>query len=291
MAGAFTFTKTLHHDTYKLISPDLADLKGRVVLITGASRGIGRALAISYARAQAAGVILAARGDLTATRDEALQWAEKRGIPAPTILCLQMDVTSKSSVEAAAAKVKEMFPEGIDIVVSNAGILEPPVPLADADVEQWWKTYEVNTKGTFLTCRTFIPLLLQKSSGLKSICIVTSIGALMILPGMSAYNNAKLASSRLAEYISFEYGEQGIIAFSIHPGGVDTELARNLDEKFHASFTETPELSADTITWLTKERRSWIAGRFVNCQWDMGEFEAKKEEILQKNLLTWQVKF
>lgn len=113
----------------------------------------------------------------------------------------------------------------------------------------------------------------------------------MILPGMSAYNNAKLASSRLAEYISFEYGEQGIIAFSIHPGGVDTELARNLDEKFHASFTETPELSADTITWLTKERRSWIAGRFVNCQWDMGEFEAKKEEILQKNLLTWQVKF
>jgi NAD(P)-dependent dehydrogenase (short-subunit alcohol dehydrogenase family) len=202
-----------------------------------------------------------------------------------------VDVTNQSSVEAAAAEVSAQFPEGIDIIVSNAGVLEKVAPVTEADANEWWSSYEVNTKGTYLIARSFLPLLLKKPTGLKSIAIVTSIGALMVLPGMSAYNNAKLAGMRLAEYIQLEYGTQGVVAFSIHPGGVNTDLARNLDESMHAMLTETPELPADTIVWLTRERREWVGGRFVNTQWDMGEFEGRKEEIVEKGLLTVGVKF
>jgi NAD(P)-dependent dehydrogenase (short-subunit alcohol dehydrogenase family) len=291
MAEAFEFTKTLHHDTYDLISPSKADLAGRIVLITGASRGIGRALAISYTQARASGIILAARGDLSQTQDAISKAAKDAGLPEPKVLPLMVDVTSQSSVEAAATEVSTHFPEGIDIIVSNAGLLEKVTPLAEANVDEWWSSYEVNTKGPFLISRSFLPLLLKKPSGLKSIAIITSIGALMVLPGMSAYNNAKLASMRLAEYIQLEYGSQGIVAFSLHPGGVDTDLARNLDSSMHAMLTETPELAADTVVWLTGERREWVGGRFVNTQWDMGEFEGKKAEIVEKGLLTVGVKF
>ncbi|KIW03143.1 uncharacterized protein PV09_05785 [Verruconis gallopava] len=288
---AFTFTKTLHHDTYDFIAPSKADLSGRVILITGASRGIGRALAVSYARAKASGIVLAARGDQSETQKAIERAVQESGHAPPNVLALHVDVTDLSSVEAAAAKVQEAFPGGIDVVVSNAGFLEAPLALADADPDAWWQSYEVNVKGTFLVCRAFIPKLLEKTDGLKSLAIVTSIGALMVLPGMSAYNNAKLATLRLAEYIQLEYGAKGIIAFSIHPGGVDTDLARNLDESMHASLTETPELPSDTIVWLTKERREWIGGRFVQTQWDMAEFEARKEEVIEKDLLTVKVKF
>jgi NAD(P)-dependent dehydrogenase (short-subunit alcohol dehydrogenase family) len=288
---AFTFTPTLHHDTYPFISPTKTNLNGRVVLITGASRGIGRNLAISYARARASSIILAARGDLKETTMAVLRAVHDEGIDPPKIVALNVDVTDAKSVDAAGRKVEEAFPGGIDVVVSNAGFLEQGAALADAEVEMWWKSFEVNVKGTFLVCRSFIPQLIKKSNGLKAVAIVTSIGAMMVLPGMSAYNNAKLASMRLAEYIKLEYGPQGVVAFSIHPGGVDTDLARNLDESMHALLTEQPDLPADTIVWLTKERREWLGGRFVNTMWDMKDFEERKEEIVEKGLLTVSVKF
>ena len=64
-----------------------------------------------------------------------------------------------------------------------------------------------------------------------------------------------------------------------------TELAANMPKDTHGLLIDTPELSGDTIVWLSQEKRTWLAGRYVSCTWDMGELMGKKEEIIEKDLL------
>lgn len=71
----------------------------------------------------------------------------------------------------------------------------------------------------------------------------------------------------------------------MHPGSVPTELAFTMSEDRHAALVDTPALAADTLVWLCKERRAWLAGRYVSCTWDMPELEAKREEIVREDKL------
>ncbi|KAF2807689.1 uncharacterized protein BDZ99DRAFT_464609 [Mytilinidion resinicola] len=102
---------------------------------------------------------------------------------------------------------------------------------------------------------------------------------------MSAYNTAKLAICRFTEYTAAEYADQGVIAISLHPGGAATDMGLSLPEEHHTSLTDTPKLAADTAVWLMKERREWLNGRYVSCQWDLPELEVKEKEIEDRNLL------
>lgn len=120
---------------------------------------------------------------------------------------------------------------------------------------------------------------------------MTSIGALRIDVGASAYSISKLALVRFGEHVSAEYGDRGLVAYAVHPGGVGTELALRLPEDLHHLLTDTPELSADTLVFLTRERREWLAGRYISVNWDMDEFLAMKDAIVDggklKVRLTW----
>lgn len=110
------------------------------------------------------------------------------------------------------------------------------------------------------------------------------------MPTVSAYQTSKLATVRLTEFIAKEYAEEGITAFSIHPGNVATDiLGPDGPGELAYLFTETVNLPADTIVWLVKEERKWLNGRYVNVTWDMEEIEGKAEEIVEKDLL--KVKF
>jgi hypothetical protein len=86
-----------------------------------------------------------------------------------------------------------------------------------------------------------------------------------------------------------EYGDKGLVCFAIHPGGVKTELATNMPAEMHQLLTDTPELPADTLVWLGKEHRPWLSGRYVSVTWDMEELEAKKDEIVQKDVLKFRL--
>jgi NAD(P)-dependent dehydrogenase (short-subunit alcohol dehydrogenase family) len=282
---ASTFTDTIHHETYPAISPSQFNLKGRTVFITGASRGIGLAMAVSYTKAGVSGLCISARGDLSATKSAIMGAAEQAKLPAPKILAVSLDVTNQESVEAAAAEFSKIFPEGLDILVNNAGLIEPVCKIGDSDPTAWWKTFEGNVKGTYLPTRSFLPHLLHKSKGLKTIVNVASVGAHSIIPGMSSYNTTKLAVCRFTEYLQAEYADQGIIATSFHPGGVSTELSRSLPGEMHVYFMDTAELAGDSVVWLTGERREWLAGRYVDCNWDVLELESKKKDILERGLL------
>ncbi|KAF2092386.1 short chain dehydrogenase reductase [Rhizodiscina lignyota] len=279
------FTKTSRHDTYDFICPAQFDLSGRTALITGASKGIGRTMAVSYAQARISGICLAARSDMSSTISAIQGVAHEFGLPVPKIVALTVDVTDQASVEAGAKKFSEEFPEGLDILISNAGYLEPEKPVSESDPVEWWKSMEINLKGPYLVARSFIPFLMQKPNGLKVLCNTVSIGAHMLFPGMSAYNTAKLAVCRLTEYEDVEYADQGLISFSIHPGGVPTDMAFKLPKEKQVMLTETHELVSDTTVWLTAQRREWLKARYVSVQWDMQELEEHSKEVVEQDLL------
>ena len=184
MSNGLDFTRTLHHDTYDFIKPEQFDLNGKAIFITGPSKGVGYAAALSYARAGASYMGLGARSDMSGLEKEIQEAAKRAGKKAPKTLAVKLDVTNEESVSNAAKDVERVFGR-LDILVNNAGYLEPFVPVVESKVEEWWKVYEINVKGVYLPTRAFLPLMLK--GGMKTILNTSSIGAHLIVPGASGY--------------------------------------------------------------------------------------------------------
>ncbi|KAL5046771.1 hypothetical protein BDW71DRAFT_207253 [Aspergillus fruticulosus] len=184
------------------------------------------------------------RSSLDAVETAVLNAAQSASHPPPQGFKLALDVADERSVAHATAKVEGAFGR-LEIVANNAGRVEKWVPLAETDPASWWATWEVNLKGTYLMTRGMLPLLLM--GGEKTIANMNSIGA-------------HLTRRRLGD------AAQGVLAFGIHPGAVDTELVSNLPED-------------------TKGEAVWLAGRYISANWDMVELMARKEEILEGDKL------
>ncbi|KAM7188060.1 hypothetical protein V8F20_010715 [Naviculisporaceae sp. PSN 640] len=281
------FTKTYHRDTYDAINPRNFNLSGKSVLITGASKGIGRTTAIRFALAGCSRIAIAARSSslLSTLTTEIHSAATSAGHPPPQVLELALDVTSPSSVEAAAKTLAAEFNNSLDVLIPNAAAAYDWTPnLADSDVPNWLNCLSVSLNGTYLVARYFLPLVLN--STLKIFIGLSSVGALTLTPGSSGYQVAKIGVMKLVEFIDQEYWRQGVIAVSIHPGGVDTDLSRSLPEEFYGFLEDSPELAGDWMVWLAASgRKEWLAGRYVWVNWDVEELEQRKEEIVEGNLL------
>lgn len=278
---AQNFTSTIHHDTYATIAE--SDHVGQTVLITGASQGIGRATAISFARAGAATIIIAARSNLDKVEEEIRSAAREYS---PVILKLQLDVSSELSVVDAAKLINEKV-GSLDVLVNNAGYLENWAPVAESDPAEWWRTWEVNVRGIHLMTRAFLPLLFRGVQ--KTIVNTSSVGAHRVHPGASAYQTAKFAILRFTEFVTTEYASQGIIAFCVHPGGVPTSLALNMPDEMHAVLVDTPELAGDSISWLTQDRKEWLNGRYISVNWDLPELVSRCDEIVDGDKLKMRI--
>jgi NAD(P)-dependent dehydrogenase (short-subunit alcohol dehydrogenase family) len=229
---AFVGMENLHNDIYPLIdaskSKDLHQ-PGKVVLITGAGRGIGRAVALQYAHAQVATIILCAR---TSSELDEVESSIKNINSSIKVTKFKVDVTSESAVEECAAAVKES--EGrLDVLINNAGASHDWLYLKESKPSDWWNTIEVNLKGPYLLLHAFLPLLVETAKVNDTIVDVvntSSIGAHMIAPGASGYAITKLALCRLTEFVKAEYGSEGVNAISIHPGGVMTKMSEAEDQ-------------------------------------------------------------
>ncbi|CAK7214216.1 hypothetical protein SBRCBS47491_002073 [Sporothrix bragantina] len=281
----FYFTEKRHTDTYPAIDPSKRDLSGRYVFITGASKGIGRETALSFASAGAAGIGIGARSSLDDLPALLVEAAEAAGKPAPQVLAVQLDVTDEASVAAAAATVAKTFPR-VDILVNNAGYLEKRAKIGDSDPAEWWSTFTVNLRGPYLVTRAFLPQIAKPTDneyGGGIIVNLSSIAVHLIAPGGSAYQTSKLALQRFTEFLDVDHGlktPEGILTFALHPGGVLTDMGKRLPAERHAALTETPKLAADVIVYLTEKRRPWLAARYLSATWDVEELLSKEDEVV-----------
>ncbi|KAK9842396.1 hypothetical protein WJX84_000108 [Apatococcus fuscideae] len=116
-----------------------------------------------------------------------------------------------------------------------------------------------------------------------------SAGSLRARPGASAYQTTKLAINRLAQFIHNDHGKQGIRAFALHPGGVRTKLALGMPEGMHGILNSTPWLSGAACVYLASSRADFLRGRYIDSSWDVEELEARKEEIIEKDLFKMQL--
>ncbi|KAK2060428.1 short-chain dehydrogenase [Colletotrichum caudatum] len=276
----------VHHDTYPEINPATAsDCTGKAVLVTGASKGLGKAIAIGYAEAGASMIAVAARSDVSSTASAVLEAARNAGRPEPAVLALEMDVGSTPGVRAAAERLAAEWGR-LDVLVNNAGHMTPFKPLLEADDDDYMRTWDVNYWGTYRVTKAFLPLMLK--GGDKTIVNMSSVAAHFMGRGGGAYHVSKFALIRFTEFVQDEYADQGVLAFSIHPGGVPTELSSKLPESLQFRMRDTPELAAHSIAYLTSEKRDWLGGRWISCMWDMPLLMKMEKKIVDGNLLKFE---
>lgn len=311
-------TAVVHNDTYPAIDPTNADYSGKAVLVTGGSRGIGRAMVLSFAKAGASYIAAGARSDMTQLAKDVEAAAKGANRNPPKFLLIKLEITNQKSVEDAAAIVAREFGR-LDVLINNAGIFGENIEIGFSDPGAWWETFDVNVRGSYLVFRAFCDLLIKtRSSYVVNVC---SVGA-HVVSGVSAYQTSKLALLRVSEFINKGHSKDGIICFAIHPGNVPTDIVGGFDalsdqlkpgmQQYFALnlvikstscveymakcskslvFVETPELSGNTLVFLMSERREWIGGRYINVTWDMPQLMAKKDYIVQENKLKVKLDF
>lgn len=188
------------------------NVAGKTVVITGASRGIGAEVAGVFAAA-GANVALIARSS-----DAIEKLAAEIGEQAIALTC---DVASYASVEGAIAKAKETF-GSVDILINNAGVIEPIAHLASADPDEWGTVIDINLKGVFNGMRAVLPMMIASGGG--SILTISSGAAHGPVEAWSHYCASKAAVKMLTECVHKENGADGIRAIGLSPGTVATQM-------------------------------------------------------------------
>ncbi len=193
----------------------MGSLAGKVIVVTGASRGIGAAASVALAR-QGASVVLAARNGGLA--GEVARRIAEAGGSARALAC---DVSDYASVEALVAATFGAFGR-IDALINNAGAIEPIASIAGSDPREWARNIEINLIGAYNAIRAVLPRMVAAGGG--TIVNVSSGAAHRPLEGWSSYCSAKAGLAMLTKAVILENQSNGIRVFGFQPGTTDTDM-------------------------------------------------------------------
>jgi len=250
-------------------------LEGKVVVVTGAGRGLGRAIALRCGR-EGAHLVLAGR-TVTELEEVAAQLRATSGVRA---LVVAADVRDIESTEVMAARTVAEF-GGVDVLVANSGIAGPTAPLWEVEPAEWEETFAVNVRGVFLTCRAVLPEMVRRSSG--SIVVVGSMSGKRPLINRTAYASSKMALVGLTRTLAAETGPFGVRVNLVSPGPVNGPRLENVlraqaalsgrsVEDVRVDFSRDsplrrlvePEQVAATVVFLASNEAAAITGEDVN---------------------------
>jgi len=237
------------------------DLKGRKALVTGASRGIGREIAVALAQAGADVACLATNAMML---DETCKAAREHGVRAEAIQC---DIGVPAQIEAAVAKAAELF-GGLDILVNNAGVTKDNL-LIRMKEEEWDKVLGINLKGGFLFMKAASRHLMRSKAG--RIINIASVAGIIGNPGQSNYSASKAGLMALTKSAAREFASRAICINAVAPGFVKTDMAAGVDAKTLAAAIDAipfrrmgePREIAEVVVFLASDLARYITGQVI----------------------------
>ncbi|KAI1074438.1 hypothetical protein F5B20DRAFT_440010 [Whalleya microplaca] len=270
-------TATWHNDTYESISPSRPELSvaGKTVIIAGAGSGIGRATALAFATAGAAHVALLGRTEATLKETAAL--IPSAGTASSSVHVA--DVTKAKTLQSAAAAVGKW-----QVLVLCSGYTSAPKPMASADADDWWQSFEINVQGTLLAVQAFLPTADRPQATILGLTSDTSILPAAQLQGLSSYVSAKIAQAKVYEFVAAENPD--IFVATVNPGMVETKHFLRTGAVPERLPMDTVQLPAHFLVWMTSPEAAFLRGRCIWANWDVEELKAQKDKITEGLFMT-----
>ena len=265
------------------------DFKGQVAVITGASRGLGKAFAIGLAEKGASvGIIARSSSGLKEVGDI----IRNSGGSAVEATC---DLLNEHEVDRAIKYIEGQLGD-IDILINNAGVAGPTGPDWTLDVKEWWKTFEVHVLGQFLVSKAVISGMAKRGRG--RVVNVSSAAAGFPSANYSAYCASKAALTMWTECLAEEAARHGVTVLAYHPGTVRTDMTEyssSQPEKDNPivtfirdafeNGTDTPiERSVESLIFVASGGVDDLAGIQIDAEVDLKEWNTRSAEIKEKGL-------
>ncbi|WP_342220606.1 SDR family oxidoreductase [Rickettsiella endosymbiont of Miltochrista miniata] len=251
-------------------------LLNKKAIISGASKGLGAAIARAYVVAGAS-VVICARNNIELLKKQAELQTISLG---SKVIAIPTDISSPEQIDYLI-RIAEKELGGVDILVANAAIYGPKGPLETLDWQAWSEVIDINLKGTVLQCKAVIPLFKRQKKG--KIIIISGGGATKPMPNFTAYAASKAGVIRFSETLANELQKFNIDVMAISPGALNTdfldEVLRAGPEKVGDKFYQISlkqaktggsslELAADLSVYLASDAADGITGKLISAVWD-----------------------
>jgi NAD(P)-dependent dehydrogenase (short-subunit alcohol dehydrogenase family) len=230
-------------------------LEGKVAVITGASKGLGKALALAYAK-EGERVIINAR-----SKGSIHPVAEEVETLGSEVLALAADVSKSADVERLVDAATQRFGK-IDVLVNNASLLGPRVAIEEYPEDEWRRVIDANLTGPFLVTKAAIPRMLEGASIVNVVSGVSVEGR----AGWGAYSVSKFGVEGLTQILAAELEERGIRANAVDPGGMRTEMRAAAYPEEDPITRIIPEENTDVFLYLASDESKGVTGQRFKAQ-------------------------
>jgi NAD(P)-dependent dehydrogenase (short-subunit alcohol dehydrogenase family) len=273
-------------------------LQGRSAIITGASQGLGRALALAFAKA-GANLLLTARGADALQQTERASAALASSSAGQIVCSLTGDVSRTEDCQEWVEEALRRFGQ-VDILINNAGIYGPIGRIEENDWNEWLQALQINLLGTVQMCRAVLPHMRERKYG--KIINLSGGGATAPLPNFSSYAASKAAVVRFTETLAAEARDDHIDVNSVAPGALNTRLleqvlaagpARAGLQFYERSLQQRDsggaslERAAELVVYLASARSDGITGRLLSAVWDDWEtLHERRQQLAGSDVFT-----